>query len=93
MGIQISKFGGSSVKDATSILQVKSIVSNTPKGLVVVLSAMGGMTDLLLSAAKNATNGDSVEEAISEFNKRHQKAIEELISDKKTACLFNSQQL
>jgi bifunctional aspartokinase / homoserine dehydrogenase 1 len=89
MGIQISKFGGSSVKDATSILQVKSIVSNTPKGLVVVLSAMGGMTDLLLSAAKNATNGDSVEEAISEFNKRHQKAIEELISDKKTASFLN----
>ncbi len=66
MSIQVVKFGGSSLSEAKHIEQAYSII-HQGKNLVVVLSAMGGITDLLLSG-----NGAL------EFYTRHQKAAEAL---------------
>ena len=53
--MKVLKFGGTSVATAASIQQVQQIISKTKaKQLIVVVSALGGVTDLLLNAAKTA---------------------------------------
>ena len=44
----VAKFGGTSVKNAESIYQVFNIVKSNPNIRIVVVSAIGGVTDLLL---------------------------------------------
>lgn len=58
--LQIMKFGGSSVADAARIETVATIIASEAKTsqLVVVASAMGGVTDTLISAYMAATAGD-----------------------------------
>jgi len=54
----VMKFGGSSVATAAAIARVRSIVSREPRPRVIVVSALGGVTDDLLSAAASAETGD-----------------------------------
>ena len=57
----VMKFGGTSVQDAKAILRTTEIVrGRRERGLqpVVVVSALGGVTDLLLAAAAAAGGGD-----------------------------------
>jgi aspartate kinase len=57
----VMKFGGTSVQDAKAILRTAEIVrGRRDRGLqpVVVVSALGGVTDLLLAAAAAAGGGD-----------------------------------
>ena len=55
----VMKFGGSSVGSADSIIKVSKIVQKySSKQLVVVVSAMFGVTDMLILAAEIAKNGD-----------------------------------
>jgi aspartate kinase len=55
----VMKFGGSSVGDASRIAQVGTIVgANRNGGVLVVVSAMGGVTNLLFEAARTALSGD-----------------------------------
>jgi aspartokinase/homoserine dehydrogenase 1 len=91
MALQVIKFGGSSLKDSEAISQVLDVVSLHKDQLVVVLSAMGGMTDLLLSAAKAATKGDPVDEACDQFRQRHSEVINNLIADPKTKESLNKE--
>jgi aspartate kinase len=64
MAAVVMKFGGSSVVDAAAIDRVVSIVEtergrgNTP---VVVVSALGGVTDTLLGLARSARGGNATE--------------------------------
>ncbi|MCL1965700.1 MAG: aspartate kinase [Candidatus Bathyarchaeota archaeon] len=56
----VVKFGGSSLADHEKLLKaVMAIVSEVKRGtrIAVVVSAMGKTTDVLLSTAKNASNG------------------------------------
>ncbi len=77
------KFGGSSVKAADRITQVKDIVASSLEStsrLVVVVSALGGVTDHLLNTAKKAASGDeSYKEEIDELYYRHRSTAEELL--------------
>lgn len=59
--MKIMKFGGTSVKDASRIRDVAAILANEnlSEGLVVVCSAMKGITDDLIKAARLAEDGDS----------------------------------
>ena len=43
--MQVLKFGGSSVGTAAGIEQVKNILKNRKDGYIVVVSALGGVTD------------------------------------------------
>ena len=58
--MKVLKFGGTSVGSVKSILSLKSIVEKEAKNqpLVVVVSALGGITDQLLATAQKALSGD-----------------------------------
>ena len=57
--MQVLKFGGTSVANAENINKVISIIKdrNSKGKTIVVVSALGGVTDLLLSAAELAAEG------------------------------------
>lgn len=81
--MQVLKFGGSSVASAENMLKVIDIVEQAAKknsNTVVVLSAMGGVTDALLEAAKQASEGDdSYKSKLFSLEQRHLTAVKELI--------------
>ena len=56
--MNVLKFGGTSVGSPESILSVKNIVSSRDESVIVVVSALGGVTDLLLKASSQAGDGD-----------------------------------
>ena len=80
--MQVIKFGGSSVASAENINKVVEIVkgkTNTTK-IVMVVSALGGITDLLLQCAQLASSGnESYKTAAQEIELRHLNTVKELI--------------
>ncbi len=80
--MNVLKFGGSSVANAQTINQVLQIVAShsEKKPLFVVVSALGGVTDLLLKSGAQAANNDtSYKETLAEIEKRHLDTVRELI--------------
>ena len=55
--MKVLKFGGTSVGSAENIKRVKEIVLNQNDDVIVVVSALGGITDKILKAAKLASTG------------------------------------
>ncbi|MDE5842865.1 MAG: aspartate kinase [Muribaculaceae bacterium] len=54
----VLKFGGTSVGTSESLYNVKKIVESLDDDAVVVVSALGGLTDRLIATAKKASAGD-----------------------------------
>ncbi len=80
--MQVLKFGGSSVKNAENISKVVAIVKEKVKKdkTVVIVSALGGITDLLLQCCKLASESDETyKEKLQEAEQRHLQTIKELI--------------
>jgi aspartokinase/homoserine dehydrogenase 1 len=80
--MQVIKFGGSSVASAENINKVINIVKNktATNKIVIVVSALGGITDLLLAAAHLAsTNNDVYKTTLQEIETRHLATVKELI--------------
>ena len=80
--MQVLKFGGTSVANAENINKVAAIVKKavSKNKTVVVVSALGGVTDMLLQAANNAARGsEDYKQAITEIEKRHFDAVKSLI--------------
>ncbi len=80
--MQVLKFGGTSVASAENINKVVEIVSATIKKepAVVVVSALGGVTDLLLGAATLAAAGDETyREKLTTVEQRHLDAVKQLL--------------
>ena len=76
------KFGGTSVGSAVSILKVKEIVGAVEEPVIVVVSAMGGITDQLLKTSRLASQGDyTYEKEYNQILSRHIEATQEVISD------------
>ena len=78
--MKIMKFGGTSVGSVDSILKVKQIVEAEKEPVIVVVSALGGITDQLIRTATMATKGDIAYEA--EFDgmvRRHDDMIQQVI--------------
>jgi aspartokinase/homoserine dehydrogenase 1 len=81
--MKVLKFGGSSVANAENIRRVIAIVEEASKSdrVAVVVSALGGVTDLLLGASKSAAANDSTYlNHISLIRERHLACINELVS-------------
>ena len=82
--LRVMKFGGTSVGDALCIRRVAGIVSDhvCDSDLVVVVSAMSGVTNQLLDAASHAEAGnrDRVAEILRDLRTQHTTAIRELFS-------------
>lgn len=80
--MQVLKFGGSSVANAQNIQRVIDIVGERIAGepAIVVVSALGGITDLLLKSCSLASAADeSYKESLAEIESRHLEAVRELI--------------
>lgn len=74
------KFGGTSVGTAESLANVKKIVEETPGRKVVVVSALGGITDLLISTARLAVADDiSYLEQYARIVERHLTVIDGVV--------------
>ena len=56
--MKVLKFGGTSVGSAASLANVKDIVNSCEESIVVVVSALGGITDSLLKTASLAEASD-----------------------------------
>ena len=83
--MNVLKFGGTSVGSAESILNVKQIVSSRQESVIVVVSALGGITDLLLSTSAQAERGDKDFRASYEnIRKRHIGLIETVFEPSET---------
>ena len=55
--MKVMKFGGTSVGSVNSILSVKQIVEAVEEPVIVVVSALGGITDKLINTSQMAANG------------------------------------
>lgn len=80
--MKVLKFGGTSVGSVESILSLKKIVEGQNDMTVVVVSALGGITDKLIATAKMAVSGDKAYKI--EFEamiKRHHDMVDTIIDD------------
>src|SRR6202040_2019057 len=79
----VHKFGGAGLADAGAIRHAAQIVAAQPSGVVVVASAMRGVTDALLDIATLASRGELpvARTAIDALRKRHVAAATELATD------------
>jgi aspartokinase/homoserine dehydrogenase 1 len=90
--MQVLKFGGTSVANAENIKKVIAIVSNAIKkdATVVVVSALGGVTDLLLHSAQMAAEGnENFSEKISLIKDRHRECVSSLVGISAQSNLLN----
>ena len=90
--MKVMKFGGTSVGSVNSILNLKSIVESAAANekIIVVVSALGGITDKLIKTANMAVNGDNdFNREFQEIVSRHHDLINAIISDndKRSALL------
>jgi bifunctional aspartokinase / homoserine dehydrogenase 1 len=79
--MQVLKFGGTSVANSENIKKVRDILQ-LKKGekTVVVVSALGGVTDELLKCGTLASTGDtSFKETLQKIGERHLYAVKELL--------------
>ena len=78
--MKVMKFGGTSVGSVNSILSVKRIVESAGEPVIVVVSALGGITDKLINTSKMAAIGDAAYEGeFREIVYRHVEMIKEVI--------------
>lgn len=78
------KFGGTSVGSVNSILNLKEIVETAAKDerLIVVVSALGGVTDKLLKTANMAVDSNlAFNEEFQEIITRHHELVDAIIPD------------
>ena len=57
--MKVLKFGGTSVGTVKSLTHVKRIVESEEEPVIVVVSALGGITDMLITTARMASKGDT----------------------------------
>ena len=80
--MKILKFGGTSVGSVSSIHTLLNILKDEVKGgqkPVVVLSAMGGVTNLLIEMAEGASTGKEFTAQLAELEKRHFEVVKSLL--------------
>ncbi|MCC6028448.1 MAG: aspartate kinase [Archaeoglobus sp.] len=80
----VMKFGGVSVKDGEAILHSANLVKKfaNDNEVVVVVSAMSGVTDALINAAKRCSSEASagfIKLFVAEMMKRHYEAVEKAV--------------
>ena len=76
------KFGGTSVGSIHSILSVKQIVESQHEPVIVVVSALGGITDKLIRTSQMAASGDmAYEKEFQEIVRRHMEMVDAVIPE------------
>ncbi len=79
----VVKFGGTSVASSKNIALVKDIITEKDEALVVVVSALGGVTNLLITCSEMAATGDdNYLKILVQLENKHIKTTQELLSVK-----------
>lgn len=87
--MKVLKFGGTSVGTVESLRNVKSIVESADEPVIVVVSALGGLTDKLISTARvAAAGGDAYFADYQAMVKRHHDIIEGIVPQEKRQQLY-----
>ena len=82
--MKVLKFGGTSVGSVESILSLKNIVEHQSQPVIVVVSALGGITDKLIATSKLALKGDEAyRDEFEAMVTRHHTMIAAVITDEK----------
>ena len=80
--MKVMKFGGTSVGSVDSLRNLRDIVNESARPVVVVVSAMGGFTNQLLEMCRLAMQGDeSCFELLEQARQRHHDAIDGVVLD------------
>lgn len=91
--MKVLKFGGTSVGSVESILSLKAIVEKEAQKqpIIVVVSALGGITDKLIATSVLAQKGDETwKDEFQAMVERHHKMIDTIITNpRKREQLFN----
>ena len=91
--MKVLKFGGTSVGSVESVLSLKAIVEKEAQKqpIIVVVSALGGITDKLIATSVLAQKGDETwKDEFQAMVERHHKMIDTIITDpRKREQLFN----
>lgn len=83
--MKVLKFGGTSVGSVESIRQIQHIISQQTDDCIVVVSALGGITDQLLKAAQLALQeGEEYMEVYQQIRQRHIDMVNNLIGNPTT---------
>ena len=80
--MKILKFGGTSVGSVEALKALKAVIKSNldqKEQIIVVVSAMGGVTNQLLEMAENAVERVDFTSALSEMEKKHFAVIKELV--------------
>ncbi|MFR9602727.1 MAG: bifunctional aspartate kinase/homoserine dehydrogenase I [Rikenellaceae bacterium] len=86
--MKVLKFGGTSVGSVESLRNVEQIVNGSSEEMVVVVSAFGGITDLLIATATSAHKGcDSYRETLDRMILRHHDMIDGIVPSPRRAEL------
>src|SRR5699024_8641007 len=91
--MKVLKFGGSSVASPESLKKVKQIVAQASEQekVVVVVSAFGGITDILVKASLLAAAQDQeYREVLLQIEQRHLNCIESLIDINKQSRVIST---
>jgi aspartate kinase len=94
--MKVLKFGGSSLKDGTSMISVGKIISSDQEEKVVVVSAIQGITDSLLKFMSAGRNEEEVQRFIKDLRDRHLRILTEVANSmdvKQTAVSLLTSQL
>ncbi len=79
--MKVLKFGGSSVANSERIREVKKIIGSEPLPVVIVVSALQGVTDTLKSLSESAAGHEpGYQTRLDELILRHRKICFELVS-------------
>jgi len=88
--VKVLKFGGSSVGYKEGIVTLKKIVESQTDDVIVVVSALCGVTDGLILMAKTAAAGDRQYEAeLEAMLKRHEQLIRDVIALERRRKAYN----
>lgn len=80
--MKVLKFGGTSVGSVDSILSLKKIVESQSHPVIVVVSALGGITDKLILTSRLAVEGNKqYEQELDAIIARHHSMVDTLITD------------
>lgn len=87
--MKVLKFGGSSVANAVNMKKVTDVIQQLEEPAIVVVSALGGVTDLLLGVGSLASQKDeSYKKLLSEIETKHLDTVRELLPvTQQSACL------
>lgn len=80
--MKVLKFGGTSVGTAASLQNVKNIVESYDEQVIVVVSALGGVTNQLIDICNRAQAEDpSYEDILAQLRQRHLDTIAQVVPE------------